>query len=286
MSLDDIPAGLSLPKSKGFVVEPLLLEGGGSGRVRFALVLTDPAYQAVFSVLCDDVARSAGTAIRPSSAFRNWVNRLHIWQEFMARHGIQGLSEAAATGLYGELLILRDLVIPSAGGAAAVQAWSGPLGEPNDFAFARGFLEVKTTIRQVPELIEISDVDQLDETRGTILLAHVKLRPSPVGETLPDLVSAVRGALACEAADHLQRFEQLLISVGYIDAHADLYDRTYSPVAIDFFRVAEGFPRLRRADLRHGIRFCSYTIEVSACSAHTTETETLRLLFSEAESHD
>lgn len=275
VSTDDIPARLSLPKSKGFVVDSLLLEGS-SGRVRFALVLADRAYEVVFSVLCDDTARAASTAPRPRAAVRAWVDRLHVWQEFMARHGVQGLSETTVIGLFGELLVLRDIIAPAAGIAAAIQSWSGPLGEPNDFAFSGVFLEVKATTRQVPELIEISDADQLDDTRGTILLAHVRLRPSSGGETLPQLVSSLRAVLAREEASQLKHFEQLLMLAGYIDPHANLYDRSYILQAVNLYRVAGAFPRLRRSDIPDGVRAVSYAIDTSACSNYSMDMQDLK----------
>src|SRR3546814_7677040 len=59
-------------------------------------------------LLCEDVAEAATAAATPRAALRNWTGRLHIWQAFMAKHGSGGLSEAAVTGLIGELIFLRD----------------------------------------------------------------------------------------------------------------------------------------------------------------------------------
>jgi hypothetical protein len=269
LDVGDIPAGLTFPQSRGFAVDPVLLDGGAVGRARFALTLADRAYEAVFTVLCEDTAVAASSAARPRQALRDWVGRLHVWQEFMARHGSDGLSEAAATGLFGELWFLRDRLAPSAGIAASIDAWSGPLGEPNDFALAQGFVEVKATTRQAPELIEISDLDQLDERRGRILLAHVRLQPDPQGESLAQLVSSVRAAAgAASGSDHLRRLNDLLLSVGYLDAHADRYSRPWRVNGVDLFAVGEDFPRMRRNDARLGVRGCRYTIEVAACAAH------------------
>lgn len=280
VDVGDIPSGLTFPQSRGFVVDPLLLDGG-AGRARFALMLADRAYQAVFTVLCEDTAAAASAAARPRQALRDWVGRLHVWQEFMARHGSDGLSDAAATGLYGELWFLRDRLAPRAGIEVSIDAWSGPLGEPNDFALPMGFVEVKTTTRQAPELIEISDLDQLDDRRGPILLAHLRLQSSPQGESLAQLVSSVRAAAATTGADRLRRLNDLLLAAGYLDAHADQYGRTWHVAGVDLFSVADGFPRLRRDDTRPGVRSCRYSIEVGACSAHTVGAQALDALIQE-----
>lgn len=274
----DIPAGLTFPQSRGFAVDPVLLDGGIVGRARFALTLADRTYEAVFTVLCEDTAAAAGSAARPRQALRDWVGRLHVWQEFMARHGSDGLSEAAATGLHGELWFLRDRLAPVAGIGTSIDAWSGPLGEPNDFALPLGFVEVKTTTRQAPELIEISDLDQLDDRRGRILVAHVRLRADPQGESLAQLVSSVRAAAAASGSDQLRRLNDLLLSVGYLDAHADRYGRPWRVTGVDLFAVGEDFPRLRRDGVRSGIRGCRYTIEVAACAAHIVAAQALDAL--------
>lgn len=262
---DQVPPDLALPRSNGFIVEPALL-GGHAGIVRFSLALTDRSYGAVFTVLCEDVAEAATVAATPRVALRNWTGRLHIWQAFMAKHGSGGLSEAAVTGLVGELIFLRDELAPRVGIGAAISMWAGPHGEPNDFALPGGFVEIKATARQAPELIEISNAEQLDDGRGQILLGHVRLRPDGDGATLPQLAADVRRRLAREAPHLIAEFDGRLLAAGYLTAHDDLYVRTYRRDRIDLFNVTGTFPRLTRSELRDGIRTCSYTIELSACS--------------------
>lgn len=281
VDVGDIPSGLTFPQSRGFVVDPVLLDGGAVGRARFALTLADRAYEAVFTVLCEDTAAAASAAARPRQALRDWVGRLHVWQEFMAHHGFDGLSDAAATGLYGELWFLRDRLAPCAGIDASIDAWSGPLGEPNDFALPMGFVEVKTTTRQAPELIEISDLDQLDDRRGQILLAHLRLHSDPQGESLSQLVSSVRAAAATSGANRLRPLNELLLAAGYLDAHADKYVRTWHVIGVDLYRVNDRFPRLRRDDARLGVRNCRYTIEVAACEGHAVGVQALHAFVQE-----
>jgi hypothetical protein len=266
--VSDVPADLVLPQSKGFTVEPVLLGGSASGRVRFALMLSDRAYEPVFAVLCEDTAAIAAHSPAPRTALREWTGRLHVWQEFMARHGAAGLSEAAVLGLTGELIALRDHLSPLIGIRAAVDMWSGPVREPNDFALPGGFLEIKATSRQAPELIEIANADQLDDSRGQILLAHVRLRPDPSGTTLPELVSEIRSLIVHEAGDRAAALDHLLMAAGYVDAQADLYTRAFTWERTDFFRVDGDFPRIRRSDLRPGIRSSSYAIELRACAPY------------------
>jgi hypothetical protein len=265
LATEDIPAGLVFPRSNGFLVEPLLTGGVQAGRVRFVLTLLDRSYEAVFAVLCEDVAGAAARAATPRQALRDWTGRLHVWQAFLAVHGAGGMSEQAVVGLLGELLVLRDELIPRIGTHAALGLWTGPRGEPNDFALHGGFLEVKSTARQAPEVVEIANLAQLDDTRGPILLVHVRLRPDPQGLTLSQMVQVLREMVVRHAADRLTEYHDLLMGAGYVDAQADLYRTAYALEYMECFRVGGDFPRVKKIDLRMGVRNCSYSIELEMC---------------------
>lgn len=269
--VDQVPLDLALPRSNGFIVETALLGSGHAGVVRFSLALTDRSYGPVFTVLCEDVAEAAATASTPRAALRNWTGRLQIWQAFMARHGSGGLSDAAVTGLVGELIFLRNELAPRVGLGVAIAMWAGPHGEPNDFALPGGFVEIKATTRQAPELIDISNADQLDVSRGRILLGHVRLRLEGGGATLPQLAADIRRRLAGEAPQLLADFDGRLLAAGYLAAHDDLYVRGYGHDRIDLFDVTGAFPRLTRSGLGAGIRTCSYAIELAACAPFAVE---------------
>lgn len=268
VSMDDVPGGLSLPQSRGFSVEPTILQTGPSGKVRFALALSDSAYETVFSILCEDAAATAAVAPDPRSALRAWLGRLHVWQEFMSRHGAGGLSEEAALGLYGELWFLREKLMTLMGLDTAVDSWAGPRGEPDDFALPGGFIEVKATARQAPETIEISNIDQLDDRRGAILLAHLHLRSDADGETLAQLVAGMRSTVATEAPDRMRRFDDLLLAAGYVDTPTETHERPWRLRSMDMYEVEGDFPRVTRADVRSGVRNCRYSIDRTACSAY------------------
>lgn len=270
LPVEDVPAGLVLPRSSGFAVEPVVLTTRSERHVRYALTLSDGSYENVFAVLCDDVAATAARADSAQTALRDWITRLHVWQAFMAKHGPGGMPESAVLGLTGELLIIRDRLIPLIGVRATLDAWSGPFGEPNDFALRRGFLEVKTTSRQAPEVLEIANSSQLDDSRGAILLVHVRLRSSPDGLTLPQLVAHVRSSIVAGAPDRVSDFDNLLMAVGYVPAQAELYRAAYAHERSDVFTVASHFPRFRRSDVPAGVRNCTYTIELAACMAFLT----------------
>jgi len=65
--------------------------------------------------------------------------------------------ETVHVGLFGELLVLKTLMIPCFG-PSAVNQWSGPESERHDFVGDRLRLEVKTT-RKSQDEHEISRLD-------------------------------------------------------------------------------------------------------------------------------
>jgi hypothetical protein len=266
LSTGDIPNGLTLPRSQGFTVEPVAIRHGPFGRVRFALALAEPAYQAVFTVLSDDAAAMASAELNPRDALRSWIGRLHVWQEFMARHGVGELSEEAAVGLFGELWFLREELAPVLGLGSSIDAWAGPRGEPSDFAITGGFVEVKSTLQQAPTRISISNLEQLDDGRGAILLLHLLLRNDSNGESLAQLVSSLRAELARTSADRLRLFNDLLLASGYIDMKCQVAEQRRAVHRTDIYRITAAFPRVRRTDVRPGVLTCRYTIDMALCA--------------------
>lgn len=260
-----LPAFRLLPRSPGFVVEATPPGQSPTARGRIVLSLADPAYLEVFPVLCQDVAEVSARESGAAAAMSAFLSRLHVWQSFMAHFSPEGLSRDQVTGLMGELFMLGDYLAPAVGYSQAIGAWDGPLGEANDFSLDQYFLEVKTTTRQAPSVISITNADQLDTARGQIYLAHLKLQKSARGTTLPELVDVLKNRLLEYSPEQISAFNTKLLLAGYIDARRSNYTDRLALIDLAVFSVGSGFPNIARTDLRLGVRDCSYTIELSAC---------------------
>jgi hypothetical protein len=68
--------------------------------------------------------------------------------------------------------------------------------------------------------------------------------------------------------DRVADLDRLLMAAGYVNAQADLYTRAFTCDRIEFYQVSGDFPRLKRSDLRPGVRACSYSIELRACAPY------------------
>ena len=118
----------------------------------------------------------------------------------------------------------------------------GPALAPQDFAFGRAAVEVKTTTGAQPQLLRITSERQLDTTAlDQLALFHLSLDAREgAGQALPELVAEIRNVLREPTAADV--FEDRLFTAGYLDAQAGQYRTGYTVRAAGIFLVGEGFP--------------------------------------------
>ena len=100
--------------------------------------------------------------------------------------------ETAYHRLIGELLFLRDNMIPEKGIEVALESWMGPERTHKDFSDQHEWFEVKT-ISFGKESVRISSIEQLDsDIEGTLVIYELeKMSPSFEGVRLNQLVNSI-----------------------------------------------------------------------------------------------
>ena len=134
--------------------------------------------------------------------------------------GKEALSQEKEVGLFGELLVLENL-IGNIGAGSAVQSWQGPLSEEHDFVFEAVHLEVKTTAGEQRRHM-LHGFTQLVPLRGVHLaLVSVQLTRSTAegGRTLAQLV----GTLRTKVGGYRPGVNAALEALGWSDDDVDLY---------------------------------------------------------------
>lgn len=149
------------------------------------------------------------------------------------------------TGLVGELMVLRDLVMAR---RESIRFWGGGRGERHDFRNGLLALEVKTSRRAESKnnVVQISDWDQLDPPDGgALFLRVIKLEQVESGPiSVLKLVEEIRGLLQ---GDLSMEFESRISNYG----ESVLRDNTQMVCQSVFtYVVDEHFPRLSRDSLR------------------------------------
>lgn len=266
-----LPREGTLPSLRGVETFAVALPPDEPAHASLGLILRETRYADVFTALVSDLSNHVARQPDDAGAVEAFLARLGKWQKFLESHS-EGMGEEAQRGLYGELTFLHDHVLTRLG-VEGVAAWTGAHRTPQDFQFPGCAVEVKTSSAKQLQTLRISNERQLDDTHlEALYLYHLSLEPlRGTGETLPDIVAALRSLLADGSIARTQ-FEDALIEVGYLDAHAPRYAVTgYSIREENVFRVGEGFPRLIESELHAGVGDVTYSISVAECQHFTVE---------------
>ncbi|GAA2238244.1 PD-(D/E)XK motif protein [Streptomyces indiaensis] len=230
------------------------------------------------TLLADLVDHLERTSVAPAAAV---VRRIASWQRVLGR-GLGGvLRPEARIGLFGELLVLRDVVLPACG-RDAVSRWLGPAGGVRDFAWGAWGLEVKTVSGDRgnnPLRCRIHGEEQLDEgSLDYLALVHQQLRSDQAGSSLCDLVDELRAHPSVEGQEAV--LENCLVEAGWFDVHRSHYEgERWQLEARRCYRVTETFPRLVPHLLPEGISSLSYDLDLGACGqALVGESQVLAVL--------
>lgn len=177
------------------------------------------------------------------------------------------LSLTEQIGLFGEIWVLLNVLIPSIGGRAC-SLWSGPDAERHDFVGITCHIEVKTTTRSEDK----HDISRLDQLRAPIgkrlLFASVQLERSAGGDaTLATLIDEVIESLGSDGKA-VDAFESRLAKMRWHDGLRQSSElRKFNLRDAQFFEVADSFPRLPDDYVPpRGITAIKYTIDISGRS--------------------
>ncbi|MGC5322413.1 PD-(D/E)XK motif protein [Micromonospora arida] len=240
-----------------------------TGQPTLDLVLRDPQHADIFTALTADLLQTLATNDAPNPG-TTVLSRLEDWRHLLAAAKPEGMSAEQQRGLYGELTVLADTLLPNLG-PRAVHAWTGPERHLQDFQFPTLAIEVKTVSATNDEAVRIANERQLDHLGpGQLFLATLALdgRRGGTGQTLPELVARLRANpnLAGAGAD----FENKLILAGFLDTQSHLYEQVrYRVRRTRTHKVGAGFPRITENDLPDGVSDVSYTVNLMAASAHS-----------------
>jgi hypothetical protein len=207
---------------------------------------------------------------RPATVAQRVLNR---WRELLDRDRPGILSDEELVGLFGELLILKQLVQRTPG---AVSIWSGPHGARFDFQRSTVCLEVKSTTSMERKIVHVHGIDQLDPGDGfDLYLAVIGLeRVVDAGISVPEILGEIRQM----AVDSLELASRLA-SIGYSEHDEAFYrERRFSLRSTDFFYVDGSFPRIIRSsflmgDVPQQIESVRYAVDLTSSPPVALRTE-------------
>lgn len=259
MTPPSVAAAPANHRMRGLEVQ-VLPSSDGKSQTKSILRLSDPGLQDVFQLLCEDVVRAVARTADSAQALSTFLSRIWRWHHLL-RGGGAGLTAQEERGLFGELLVLKELIADSVGPLAAVSAWVGPLGEPKDFELGRRLLEIKTILGADRNLVEISSEHQLDVPPDRELYLIVQRLDRGAGVTLTELVADVTEALCAAHPEVKVLLEERLSAAGYDSEQ--VYAHRWEKGITEIYAVAPEFPKITVGDLPTGVSRVRYSISTT-----------------------
>ncbi|MFC3677780.1 PD-(D/E)XK motif protein [Ferrovibrio xuzhouensis] len=200
-----------------------------------------PSHERVFTPFCRDIIDAVVVHSREpwaaaAATVRAWQS---AWKP-MRQH----MEKTAQVGLFGELLFLNSIMLPSIG-TTSIDEWSGPNQERHDFSGEQIHVEVKTTRKGRSEH-EISRLDQLRVPDGRrLLLASIQVEESITGEhSLATQIDSVVEFIRMDAAA-LDLFMSKLYDLGWAEEMRESGEMLkFNVRAADVYEVDSDFPRI------------------------------------------
>ena len=241
------------------VISVTHINSGEENFIRFSL--ENPALLECFCTFCEDLLSSTHVISDDETAYQTIRSRYFSWKQlFKPNHG--NLTEIEIMGLIGELLFLRDNMIPTKGLEAALDSWSGPEKTHKDFSYENDWYEIKT-IHFGKESVHISSIEQLDSSNSGYLIIYSleKMSPSFNGIKLNALVNEIIALIS--PAQHKETFLAKLSLFGF-DFSPENDNYVYDLKSIVSYIVdSNEFPRVTKNSVPVSIIKVQYDILVS-----------------------
>lgn len=238
------------------------------------IILTADENKEIFTVVVEDLIQNVSNTEKENVLVREILNRLGNWKSLFAKAGQEGLSDYEQQGLFSELYTLRLLLRNNSSDKhSCISSWLGPKREAKDFQWYNWAIEVKSSITNQHQKVQITNERQLDtENLAKLYLYHLSLqRLQQNGESLNNIVDSILTILEDDYSA-LVLFKSNLLAGNYFNHHRALYDDIgYEIRQATFYDVKDRFPRLTEADMPNGVGEVKYTIIISYCSPYEVE---------------
>lgn len=239
--------------------------------------LADNSLSSIFAVLCEDLFQTVFAIEQELVLIQALQNRFIQWKELFIMAKGSGLTLEKQIGLFGELYLLKKLLLQTGLLAEIISIWTGPETGIRDFEKNNCAIEVKTTYTHNHQKIQISSERQLDTALLKYLfLFHLSIEKRNSDEnTLNIIVEEIysiigHNKLLCNV------LKRKLISGGYFDHHRPIYQNmSFLIREEDFYKIENNFPRIEEKDLMKGVGDVKYSIIL------TSETEEYRTNFND-----
>lgn len=223
-----------------------------------------------FTRFCQDMIESSRCLESKDNGARFLCTKYRTWCNLYANLFSHLLSEIEIQGLIGELLFLKDKMIPLYGEDKSIQSWIGSQGTKQDFVVDDTWYELKTTLKPNGS-VTISSIEQLDASCDGFLVVCNIQKTSPMDASAVTLNELYQVVLKGLHSDELRTiFSQNMTERGY-QVNEVYDDKAYKLQGFDFYQVNATFPCLRRESLPESVITCAYELSIPAIADYKVE---------------
>ncbi|CAM4047719.1 hypothetical protein BAQ48_00710 [Bacillus luti] len=216
----------------------------------------------IFLILCNDLINTMKE--QDENIIKKVMQRLERWQKLLQKRTLRVMSKEEQMGLFSELKILSDYLIPKYGCGSGIHSWVGALGDKQDFLLENLAIEVKSFRMTKGHSVWISSKEQLNSEKQPLYLFGCALNELTSGETIADLVQAISEQIDTESL--LNEFIDKVEQYGYILEMQQDYLSKFRLEQVNSYEVGEGFPKIPLHYISPLIKNMKYSIDLSGCS--------------------
>ncbi|WP_176527462.1 PD-(D/E)XK motif protein [Peribacillus butanolivorans] len=241
---------------------------------KLLLVLKNKEDWEIFKILCEDLVAVVADEMDDMSVIHGLSRRLTRWQKLLQYDLKGGISPQKQKGLFSELLILKDVIATKYSYEEAVENWTGPLFQKQDFIMEKAALEVKSYSSSKAKKVKISSKEQLDSPKENLFLAAVALSESRRGKNITQLVDEIKNELT---PDLSIIFDDKLGEYGYAPEIIKEPLIRFLSDDITFYGVKDDFPRIISTSVPYGINKIEYEIDLTKCGKFILDKDAMEL---------
>ena len=213
-----------------------------------------------FCVFCDDIIESTKQTIDEKKGYKLIINRFYSWKKmFQAKP--KEMDPSKIMGLIGELLFLRDFMIPKYGCSVSIRSWSGSELTHKDFSLESSWYEVKA-VSVGKNTVRISSLEQLQShNNGELVIFQLeKMSPTFDGLNLNKLAGSILKEIDSDETKEI--FINKLVDAGF--AFEAVYSEyVYNLILGERYKVNSDFPKLTTEDVKDAIANAQYDLIIS-----------------------
>lgn len=221
-------------------------------------VLEDPSFDRLFDKFCREVLEKTAEL---EDITRGPDEVLLEFSEWKNMFSLETINKEDIQGVIGELLFLKDYLIPTYGESKSMKSWTRVNYGKQDFMMDDTWYEVKST-KVGSERVIISSVEQLDNSKqGHLAIVVLQSSTSVSGSSfnLNTLYEQIMSEL--KEPSSKQMLKNALKKYQIPDERYD--ELIFEEMGIESYAVSESFPRMKKANIPMGIRIPSYEIMIA-----------------------